>query len=465
MIDEKIAQILRLGMDSIMRVLNADRVYAAFFNEELSIYEIVAPTNKEKLPINLPSEIPKGSLPYKAILSRKALLYEINFEYEIKKLKIKYWPQGTLPKSWLGVPIVSKNYSIGLIVAENTSKPNAFGADGFRFATAVINELTVSIQLEKKNIAQQAVHNIGVKLAEGIQRGEKEIAKLIKEHADKVMDTNNMYVALYEPDPSDVFDAKNPNNCTVHGSIRFELMFIDGKPTSMDSRTAIPGKYGRTEVILATRKPILIKKKKEAIDWYYDQPGHKDHLGRTFVSWVGVPMITGGKVIGVIATYDTEDEEVYTEGDQQVLSMMANQAAVAIDNARLYAELNKSKEKEKWSYMGRIAGSLAHRIGNKCGMIRLCVLDLKDHFKDIYFEDKFSLDQLDIIEQNNGYILDLSKYLFKPLRAISLEKEKVDVMNYLEDAIYNANIPEDINIVRKLPKNSLYIIGNKYPAG
>jgi GAF domain-containing protein len=397
MIDRKTAQILRISMESLMKVLDADSYYAAFFNQELLIYETLSLDNDEKLTINLPPEIPQDSLPYEVILSKKTRLYENDFGDEIEKLSFRYWPGNAHPKSWIGAPIVSRNRSIGILVVENSAKSNAFGSDGIRFITAVANETAVSIenhqyhleletlnteledrvkertkQLEKQNRAQQAVHDIGVKLTGGIHLGEKDIARLIKKHADRVMDTDNMYIALYDPDPSDVFDQENPEKCKIHGRIRFELMYVNGKQATMEPRQALPGQYDRAEVILATRKPILIQTKEEALKWYLD-PTHKDFLGESLAAWVGVPMVTGGRVIGVIATYDEKKENLYDKNDQQVLSMMAAQAAAAIENARLYNQLenlndeleNRVKERTKQLEKQNEAQQAVHDIGIK----------------------------------------------------------------------------------------------------
>ncbi len=55
-------------------------------------------------------------------------------------------------------------------------------------------------------------------------------------------------------------------------------------------------------------------------------------------SWLGVPMIARDRVIGVISVQSYNEKE-FTRDDVLLLTAVANQAAVAIDNARLYEEL------------------------------------------------------------------------------------------------------------------------------
>ena len=52
-------------------------------------------------------------------------------------------------------------------------------------------------------------------------------------------------------------------------------------------------------------------------------------------------MIVGNKVLGVIATYHPEREYVYSHDDLDILQSMAIQAAIAIDNARMFYDVNQ----------------------------------------------------------------------------------------------------------------------------
>ena len=343
-------------------------------------------------------------------------------------------------------------------------------------------------QLEKKAKAQEAVHDISVKLTEGIQLGEEKILKLIKEHADRVMDTDNMYIALYEPDPSmsDVFDPGQPENCRVHGKVRFGLMYVDGEPKEMPARKAEPGKYGRTEAILATRKPLLNRTRDESEAWY-KLPGHENFLSvegskdkESFAGWLGVPMIVGGKPIGVIATFHREEEWLYDEDDQQVLSMMASQAATAIENAWLYQRLeertdqlqkkNEELRKERGELRSslinaerllmstKFAASYIHRVNNLVGTIPLRVNQLKLKLKDdaaVYQKIKPDLDG----------ILDDSKRvspLINELNQLSERndlKNRIDIVESLKRISRRVRIetPAQITLKEKYPPEALIV--------
>ena len=66
--------------------------------------------------------------------------------------------------------------------------------------------------------------------------------------------------------------------------------------------------------------------------------GHVDQMtGRPTQSLIGVPLITKNKVVGVLEALNKEKGE-FTEGDESMLAVLGAQAAVAIENARLFQQ-------------------------------------------------------------------------------------------------------------------------------
>ncbi|MFQ5873986.1 MAG: GAF domain-containing protein, partial [Dehalococcoidia bacterium] len=56
-------------------------------------------------------------------------------------------------------------------------------------------------------------------------------------------------------------------------------------------------------------------------------------------SFLGVPIVSKGTVIGILYLTDKEGGQDFTQTDQDAVAMLAAQAAVAIENARLYEQL------------------------------------------------------------------------------------------------------------------------------
>jgi signal transduction histidine kinase len=94
---------------------------------------------------------------------------------------------------------------------------------------------------------------------------------------------------------------------------------------------------------------------------------------RSLQSWLGVPMIVGEQVIGALVVEHGNKASAFGEEGMRVLSTIARQTALALDNVRLYDLWIREQEKiiamEKFSVMSQVAGEFAHRMSNLVGTI------------------------------------------------------------------------------------------------
>lgn len=92
-------------------------------------------------------------------------------------------------------------------------------------------------------------------------------------------------------------------------------------------------------------------------------------------SAICAPLLRGGEVLGVIFLDTTSATNVFDQGDAEIVSSIAAQAAVAIENARLYTELRRAYEElqkaqeqiiraEKLSIIGTLSTAVAHDMAN-----------------------------------------------------------------------------------------------------
>jgi two-component system sensor histidine kinase HydH len=92
-------------------------------------------------------------------------------------------------------------------------------------------------------------------------------------------------------------------------------------------------------------------------------------------SFASIPIYAKDKVVGVIEVDNFIDNHPITEEDLYLLSMLSHQAGLALENARLYAFIEKTNEElkvarerlidsEKMVAIGEMASGLAHEIRN-----------------------------------------------------------------------------------------------------
>ncbi len=95
---------------------------------------------------------------------------------------------------------------------------------------------------------------------------------------------------------------------------------------------------GLTSHLIRTRQPLLLVKDTEqtAIGM-----GVKI-IGKPAKSWMGVPLIVGGEVIGAMVVQDTEHEERFKENDLNLFTILAPQVATILRNAQLLREMQQA---------------------------------------------------------------------------------------------------------------------------
>jgi PAS domain S-box-containing protein len=89
---------------------------------------------------------------------------------------------------------------------------------------------------------------------------------------------------------------------------------------------------------LQNRRPLIVSDVRDVAEWVVAP-------GTEFIrSWLGVPLVVSGKVIGQYSLEKAEPE-FFTEEHARLVEKLAAHAAVAITNARLYADRARLEEK------------------------------------------------------------------------------------------------------------------------
>jgi diguanylate cyclase (GGDEF)-like protein/putative nucleotidyltransferase with HDIG domain len=142
----------------------------------------------------------------------------------------------------------------------------------------------------------------------------------IQSEMQRLMDAGNLYIAFYD---------------AGHHMLRFDLEIRDG--VRMPKRTRPSGNH-LTEYILQTGQPLLIRENVE-------ETGRR--LGVEPVlqmgCFCGVPLMVYNRAVGVLAVL-SKQERAFDEGHLELMRVLASEAAVALENARLFkGEQTKSR--------------------------------------------------------------------------------------------------------------------------
>jgi two-component system, NtrC family, sensor histidine kinase KinB len=151
----------------------------------------------------------------------------------------------------------------------------------------------------------------------------KTVVLAIYEQVHELMPTPMFYLALYDAEL---------------GEVSFPLVIEYGERLYPEPRRM---RHGLTEHVLETKQSLLIPKnvheRVEALGL--------EHFGREAASWLGVPILAGDQVLGMLSVQSYDTSDAYDESHQQVLEVIAAQAGIAIQNARLYERTDEALER------------------------------------------------------------------------------------------------------------------------
>jgi signal transduction histidine kinase/DNA-binding response OmpR family regulator len=143
------------------------------------------------------------------------------------------------------------------------------------------------------------------------------LIELVGEQIRTVFKADIAYVALHDREK---------------GMIEFPYQYGD---------TLTPLRYGEglTGRIIQTGLPLIINRE-------MDRRTHDLGavvIGKQALSYLGVPIMVGGTCQGVVSVQSTQREGIYNEDDQRLLSTIAANVGVALQNARLFSEAQEAR--------------------------------------------------------------------------------------------------------------------------
>jgi len=226
-------------------------------------------------------------------------------------------------RNFCGVALQVQEQSIGELYFLN--RPRGFGHDEVRLARAVAgyvaNALANARLFEEARLRAEelaVLNELGQALTARL-----DVQQVLEEAyrgASRLLDTTNFYIAFYDPQQM---------------MVSFPLALEENERRPYRSR---PFASGLTEYIIRNRKPVLIEE---------DVPTRLQEMGieqieRTAQSWLGVPLMVGDQVLGVMAVQSYTTPRAYDRHDLDLLTAIASQVAIALQNARLFEQTRQA---------------------------------------------------------------------------------------------------------------------------
>jgi GAF domain-containing protein len=264
------------------------------------------------------SDKPQGGLTEEVIRTRETLCpLDVETWYRELDIDPRVKP---VPKSWVGVPLLSGGSVLGVIALQNDDVSNLYGLDDIEILEAMASHAAIALDNAQRGERLSVLNEVSRHLTSESRLDENGILDLLYAQTRKLMDTRNMYVAMYDG---------------VSERLTFPLAYYEGNRVyDWPSRLVDPD-HGLTDRVVTEQAPLW----PSDVQVWYEQNNIEPAVLPIPKSWVGVPMMLEGQVLGVIALQNDEVEKLYKNEDIEVLQTMASQAAIALTNARLFQQL------------------------------------------------------------------------------------------------------------------------------
>ncbi len=221
-----------------------------------------------------------------------------------------------------GISLQAKEKVFGLLLLGGTENRSFTPAElrlllalGHQIGMAVENSYLIQ-QTARRTEELHTLNEIGRVFSSTLDL--EELFNHIFTEMQRLFDVSNFFITIHEPKAA---------------QIRYEVEILDSK--RLPRRTRPVGKH-LSEYIVETRQPLLIR---ERLDDELKRLGLEGLLPQ-MKCFCAVPLILYNRAIGVLGVHSPQ-ERAFDEGHLELLRVLASEAGIAMENARLFEEERK----------------------------------------------------------------------------------------------------------------------------
>ena len=317
-------KLIDLAGDQMAATFKADIVYVALYDSITGLIEF--PYHIENGRREPQDALPLGEgLTSRIIQSRQPLLLnqESHFD-EIQKQGV-----GTAPRSYLGVPIIVGDEAIGAMSVQSVSDAGRFGADDMRLLSTLAANIGTAIQnarlygeSQRRATEMSALAEMGREISATLDLND--LLQRIVERAQALLEGTASAVFLPEA-----------------GQTTFRATAASGDIAEQIKQMRITLGTGIIGTLAGEARPEVINDVSTDTRAIQIAGTPRHDVERLMVA----PLIGREGVNGMMAVWRTgREHRPFTSSDLSFLVGLSQQAAIAIDNAKLFAELRDARE-------------------------------------------------------------------------------------------------------------------------
>jgi diguanylate cyclase (GGDEF)-like protein len=336
---------------SIASIMNAKNFYIVLYDQTFATLEFVYHVDEK-------DTFPSGSVDYKefkgsmtchVIETGKPLLVTPEVMPElIREGKIKH--VGVKGTDWLGVPLISDGIVIGVMAVQSYSESTIYQEHDLDLLTFTGQHIVTAMgRLQDRERLQKAVDARTRELMNQIREREK--SELLQESLFRISElTNDASIDInkfYDMVHNIVGQLINAENFYI---AKFDIkkdtlsfVYYSEQDEEDVERKFNPRKFsnGYTELVIERGETVLL-------NYYemlalYEQGKTLKPKGKT-KSWLGVPLIQSGDVIGAMVIQSYQTNIIFNEQDAELLNFVSQHVSTAIKRKELAQFERKTHE-------------------------------------------------------------------------------------------------------------------------
>ncbi len=244
-------------------------------------------------------------------------------------------------RSWMGVPLPGRTEIIGVMglaypdgEATFTEEDESFLVTIASYTASAIERRRLQARLEARAHQLKTLNEIGRLLASSLNIDE--VLELVVRYAASLLNAEGGSLLLLDEDSGDL------------------IFRISSGPAGDHLRgMKVPAGRGIAGRCFSSNQPIIANDVRHDSNWYRAFDQQADFITRSILA---VPLSVRGRTIGVLEAVNRKDGGKFNKEDAELLLSFGSQAAIAIENARLFTSTDQALRRrvEELTFMQHI---------------------------------------------------------------------------------------------------------------
>ncbi|GAB1421137.1 hypothetical protein MASR2M15_12810 [Anaerolineales bacterium] len=249
----------------------------------------------------------------------------LDYTQELARRNVHNQPESRQLKAWMGVPLVAGPRTLGILAVGETGNSEGFTQEQFK----VLNDIgaLAATSLDKARLFSET--NIRAKQLEVLNDISRQLVTAELDPEKLLTLIMNSAVEMLNAEAGSLFLTTEDGR----GDLEFRVV-IGGAGDALIG-TRIPRGEGIVGSVAENAESMIVN---DAAN----DPRHGEEVADTFVtkSILATPLIAKDGTIGVIEVLNKRDGTFFNEEDMNLLLTFGGQAAIALENARLFRMTN-----------------------------------------------------------------------------------------------------------------------------